>query len=222
MRRLLSWRDCRPCGKRRQKSGSAATCSQPAGLWATNTPYGSSPPHAAEGASASAGIVLSLSPGNGGSNARSIRIADRGAATSGTRQNWCCHAGMTGFSTGGATVVSRATGPRCGFPASERYTVAYGLSGGLASGFEQDNRVAVFQRPYRLIQRAFPRRCRGIFTFLAWVLTCATRQPFRESHLQCLCHPMSNASPSSRIGAVFDAAPVVDQRVIRKGLHYSG
>jgi hypothetical protein len=29
-------------------------------------------------------------------------------------------------------------------------------------------------------------------------------------------------SPSSRIGAVLDCPPVVDQRVIRKGLHYSG
>ena len=29
-------------------------------------------------------------------------------------------------------------------------------------------------------------------------------------------------SPSSRIGVVFDLTPVVDQRVIRKGLHYSG
>jgi hypothetical protein len=29
-------------------------------------------------------------------------------------------------------------------------------------------------------------------------------------------------SPSSRIGVVFDPAPVADQRVIRKGLHYRG
>jgi methionine-rich copper-binding protein CopC len=32
----------------------------------------------------------------------------------------------------------------------------------------------------------------------------------------------SGVSPSSRIGVVFDLTPVVDQRVIRKGLHYSG
>jgi hypothetical protein len=30
------------------------------------------------------------------------------------------------------------------------------------------------------------------------------------------------ANPSSRIGVVFDATPVADQRVTRKGLHYSG
>ena len=32
----------------------------------------------------------------------------------------------------------------------------------------------------------------------------------------------TSGSPSSRIGVIFDPTPVVDQRVIRKGLHYRG
>jgi hypothetical protein len=70
--------------------------------------------------------------------------------------------------------------------------------------------IADFEQNARSVRHAFL-ACVTVFHAVDYLAFPGTSRGTREDF-----------SPSSRIGAVFETAPFVGQRVIRKGLHYGG